>query len=38
LGGLYLPPQLMEFKHSGDKTGPNLKDRRKVMIEQTHSL
>jgi hypothetical protein len=36
LVGLYLPPQLMEFKHSGDKTGPNLKDRRKAMIEQTH--
>jgi len=26
----------MEFKHSNGKDGPNLKDRRKAMIEQTH--
>jgi hypothetical protein len=31
-----MPRQLMEFKHSGDKSGPNLKDRRKAVIEQTH--
>jgi hypothetical protein len=36
LGSLNPPPQLMEFKHSNGKSGPNLKDRRKAMIEQTH--
>jgi hypothetical protein len=28
----------MEFKHSNGKGGPDLKDRRKAMIEQTHFL
>jgi hypothetical protein len=28
----------MEFKHSNGKGGPNLKDRRKAMIEQIHFL
>jgi hypothetical protein len=32
LGGLYLPTQLTEFKHSSGKDGSNLKDRRKAMI------
>jgi hypothetical protein len=36
LDSLNPPPQLMEFKHSNRKDGPNLKDRRKAMIEQTH--
>jgi len=36
LGGLNSPPQLIEFKHSSGKDGPNLKDRRKAMIEQIH--
>jgi hypothetical protein len=26
----------MEFKHSSGKDGPNLKNRLKAMIEQTH--
>jgi hypothetical protein len=26
------PPQLMEFKHSSGKDGPNLKNRLKTMI------
>jgi hypothetical protein len=33
---MYLPPQLMEFTHLNGKSGPNFKDRRKAMIEQTH--
>jgi hypothetical protein len=33
---VYLPPELMEFTHLNGKSGPNLKDRRKAMIEQTH--
>jgi hypothetical protein len=33
---VYLPPQLMEFTHLNGESGPNLKDRRKAMIEQTH--
>jgi hypothetical protein len=28
----------MEFKHSNGKGGPDLKDRRKAMIEQIHFL
>jgi hypothetical protein len=36
LGSLKPPPQLMEFKHSNGKGGPDLKDRRKAMIEQIH--
>jgi len=36
LGGLNSPPQLIEFKHSSGKDGPNLKDRHKAMIEQIH--
>jgi hypothetical protein len=27
-----------EFKHSSGKGGPNLKDRRKAMIVQIHSV
>jgi hypothetical protein len=36
--GFYLnpPPQLTEFTHSSGKDGPNLKVRRKAMIEQIH--
>jgi hypothetical protein len=36
LGYLNPPPQIAEFKHSSGKDGPNLKDRRKAMIEQIH--
>jgi hypothetical protein len=36
LGNLNPPPQLTEFRHSNGKGGPDLKDRRKAMIEQTH--
>jgi hypothetical protein len=36
LGHLNPPPHLAEFKHSSGKDGPNLKDRRKAMIEQIH--
>jgi hypothetical protein len=36
LSGLHPPPQLPKFKHSREKSGPNFKDRRKAMIEQTH--
>jgi hypothetical protein len=36
LGGLDLPPQLVKFKHSDEKSAHNLEDRRKAMIEQTH--
>jgi len=36
LGYLNPPPQLAEFKHSSGEDGPNLKDRRKAMIEQIH--
>jgi hypothetical protein len=36
LGYLNTPPQVAEFKHSSGKDGPNLKDRRKAMIEQIH--
>ena len=38
MGSLNSPPQLTEFKHSNGKGGPNLKDRRKAMIEQIHFL
>jgi hypothetical protein len=36
LGKLNPPPQLLEFKHSNGKDGPDLADRRKAMIEQIH--
>jgi hypothetical protein len=36
MGGVYLPPQLTEFKHLNGKNDPNLKDCRKAVIEQTH--
>jgi hypothetical protein len=36
LGKLNPPPQLLEFKHSNGKDGPNLKDPRKAVIEQIH--
>jgi hypothetical protein len=36
LGDLNPTPQLLEFKHLGGNDGPNLKDRRKAMIEQIH--
>jgi hypothetical protein len=36
LGHLNPPPHFAEFKHSSGKDGPNLKDRRKAMIEQIH--
>jgi len=36
LGGLNPPPQLLEFKHLSGNDGPNLKDRRKAMIEHIH--
>jgi hypothetical protein len=36
LSSLNLPPQSLEFKHLSGNDGPNLKDRRKAMIEQTH--
>jgi hypothetical protein len=38
LGCLNTPPQVAEFKHSSGKGGPNLKDRRKAMIVQIHSV
>jgi hypothetical protein len=36
MGNLNPPPQLLEFKHSNAKDGPDLKDRREAMIEQIH--
>jgi hypothetical protein len=33
---LNLPSQLLEFKHLNGKGGPDLKDRRKASIKQTH--
>jgi hypothetical protein len=36
LGSLNPPPQLLEFKHSNGKDGPDLEDRRKARIEQIH--
>jgi hypothetical protein len=36
LGSLNPPPQLLEFKHSNGKDGPDLEDRRKARIAQIH--
>ena len=36
LGDLNPPPQLPELQHLSGNDGPNLKDRRKAAIEQTH--
>jgi hypothetical protein len=36
LGSLNPPPQLLEFKHSNGKDGPDLEDRRKAGIAQIH--
>jgi hypothetical protein len=36
LGELNPTTQLLKFRHFSGNGGPNLKDRRKAMIEQIH--